>query len=51
MHCVEMAIGNRKRQIHEWDVSEIACIAFITCKGHHAAQIKTKWFDGRLTDG
>ena len=54
-----MATGNRKRQIDEWDVSEIAKSTTASVHGvvshlspvKDSANKKTKWFDGRLTDG
>ena len=57
--CIEMATGNRKCQHDEWDVSEIAKSSAASVHGvvSHLTPVKdstnkkTKWFDGRLTDG
>ena len=54
-----MATGSRKRHLDEWDVSEIAKSTAASIHGvvSHLSPVKdstnkkTKWFDGRLTDG
>ena len=54
-----MATGNRKRQIDEWDGSEIVKSTAASVHGvvshlspvKDSANKKTNWFDGRLTYG